>query len=107
MGTLVNQNMTIHKVGLGPVWEHLYAAQPVDAPIKVTEIIPEIHIPKPLMKISRDLKIKHVDILKIDIEGSEYSAIPQFLKEPGFKKLGVSMIATELHYFGEVRLVLM
>ena len=54
------------------------------------------------MKITRELRVRHIDILKIDIEGSEYSAIPTFLKDPGFRKLGVSILVVELHYFGEV-----
>ena len=38
MEKLVNPNMTVHAMGLGPVWEHLYASQALDAPIKVKQL---------------------------------------------------------------------
>jgi hypothetical protein len=36
--------------------------------------------------------------MKINIEGSEFSAIPQFLEDYMFKKLGVKQIMAEFHY---------
>jgi hypothetical protein len=51
-----------------------------------------------LVEIAKTLNHSTIDILKIDIEGSEWASVPHFLKEEGFVDLRVSQIMIELHY---------
>jgi len=51
-----------------------------------------------LLDIAKALNHTTVDILKIDIEGSEWYSVPYFLKQKEFENLGVSQIMIEFHY---------
>lgn len=42
---------------------------------------------------------KYVDIMKIDVEGSELTVLQEFLNDIRFRKLGVSIIIVEFHFF--------
>jgi len=41
----------------------------------------------------------YIDFLKIDIEGNEYSALPDVIPSARFQSLEVSQILMEVHYF--------
>ena len=41
----------------------------------------ETHLVKTLKSIMKEKKIKHIDLLKLDIEGEEYKVIPNMFKD--------------------------
>ena len=49
---------------------------------------------KSLVSIMKELKIEHIDILKMDIEGSEFAVIPSILKA----NLLIDQICVEIHH---------
>jgi len=82
----VEKGMCYFKVGLGPTpdgWE--------------VEINRVMYPTLSLMEIAKALNHSTIDILKMDIEGSEFSVIPYFLKEEGFDQLQISQIMVEIH----------
>jgi hypothetical protein len=85
--------MQIFDIGIGPIWEPLYGKQGTGTLLGKT---------KTLFEIVTELETTHIDFLKIDVEGNEFSAIPEFIKDPRFPSLKVSQILVELHFFGKL-----
>ena len=77
-------------MGLGPASGPYYTGFPV----------------KPLKELVEEHNINTINILKIDIEGSEYTALQEFIDKQWFKDLNVQQIIIEIHYFvqwGQIR----
>jgi len=86
----LRSNMSLYEIGLAPVWPFLYGPKGA-TPIKGTM--------RTFWEIVDELEHKYIDFLKIDIEGNEYSALPDLLPSERFQNLGVSQILIEVHYF--------
>lgn len=50
-----------------------------------------------LLDVVRALNDSQIDILKVDIEGSEWGALPWALEQPEFSNLGIAIITVEMH----------
>jgi hypothetical protein len=83
-----------HALGLGPVssapgkeWSLTIEGQPCAA--------------KSFADIAKSLGHTHVDILKIDVEGGEFGAMPQMLAEKSLAALQVQQILIEFHLWSD------
>jgi len=89
-----------HPIGLGPAPSsgHQLAVQgAADGTRRL--VLGGVSVPSlDLMQIAGSLRHERVDLLKIDIEGSEWTAVPFFLEQPGFAQLRVAQILVELHF---------
>jgi len=85
--------MTYHAVGLGPTTLDPSASDPYA--LRMGEVTVRT---RSLSSIAGELGDSHVDLLKIDIEGGEWSALPQLLNDPGFERLGVQQMQIEFHW---------
>ena len=93
MNSQLKESMYYHSVGLGPTSSDPGAKDPYEL------IIDGVKVPaKSLADIAEDLHADTVDVLKLDIEGSELSAIPQFIKDGSIARLGVRQLLVEIHY---------
>jgi FkbM family methyltransferase len=92
-------SMTFHPWGLGPV---------NDSPERAMELILEDSRceTKKLDEIARQLGHERVDVLKIDIEGGEWSAFDDILARDLLRKLHVAQLQVEFHiyWFGEAKI---
>lgn len=86
-------NMYYHAVGLGPTGTDDSGKDSYDL------VIEGVSVPaRSLAEISSGLGTAKVDILKLDIEGSELTSMPQFIRDGTLDKLGVQQILVEFHF---------
>ncbi len=85
-------SITYHPIGLGPVaddpahaWDLVIDQQPCEV--------------KSLADLARSLGHTHVDILKIDIEGGEYTSLREMLASGTLHALGVRQLLVEFHFW--------
>lgn len=88
--TLGKGKLTYHRWALGPVSDDPAQAMHLVLDGKTSDV-------KTLADIAKLLGHKKIDILKIDIEGGELSAIPEMLKRGTLKELGIKQLLIELH----------
>jgi FkbM family methyltransferase len=83
-----------HAVGLGPVSTE--KGHEFDLVIKGKKC--EV---RPLMELARSFHHSRVDILKIDIEGGEFSALREILSSGTLSALDIKMILVEFHFWNQ------
>jgi FkbM family methyltransferase len=83
--------VTYHPIGLGPTSDDPAFAHDLVIGNKRCEV-------KSLGDLAKSLGHSHVDILKIDIEGGEYTALRQMLASGTLHRLGVRQLLIEFHF---------
>lgn len=83
-------SVTFHPVGLGPV------AREADLSMKL-EIDGTPVAVRTLDDLTKSLGHSHVDLLKLDIEGSEWATFDDLFEKDLLAKLGVKVLLAELH----------
>ena len=83
--------VTYHPIGLGPVSSDPAHAWDLVIGEKKCEV-------KSLADLAKTLGHTHVDILKIDIEGGEFSSLRQMLDTDTLRSLGVRQLLVEFHF---------
>lgn len=83
--------VTYHPIGLGPTSDDPASAYDLVIGNKKCEV-------KSLGDLAKSLGHSHVDILKIDIEGGEYTALRQMLAAGTLHSLGVRQLLIEFHF---------
>jgi len=86
----LRENMSLYQVGLAPLWQFLYGPNGATPMKGATETF---------FGILDQLEHTYIDFLKIDVEGNEYSALPDVISSERFQSLNVSQILIEVHYF--------
>ena len=85
--------MHYHAIGLGPTTTDPNAADPYEL------VISKQKVPtKSLAALASEAGTERVDLLKIDIEGSEWGAIPQLVTEGTLDRLGTMQVLVEFHW---------
>jgi hypothetical protein len=84
-------SITYHPIGLGPTSDDAAHAWDLEIDQKKCEV-------KSLGDLAKSLGHSHVDILKIDIEGGEYTSLRQMLASGTLHSLGVQQLLIEFHF---------
>ncbi len=93
MSPQLEPGMYYHAVGLGPTGKDDSGNDTYDL------VIDGVSVPaRTLAEISSGLGVAGADILKLDIEGSELTSIPQFLRDGTLDKLDIGQILVEIHF---------
>lgn len=83
-------SVTFHPVGLGPVSREAGTAMKLEIDGKPVEV-------RTLDDLAKSLGHSHVDLLKMDIEGSEWGAFADLFGKDLLARLGVKVLLAELH----------
>jgi FkbM family methyltransferase len=96
--TLGKGTLTFHPIGLGPV---------SDDPARATDLVLEkVHCKvQTLSQLTNRLGHTRIDLLKMDIEGSEWSVLDDIFAQGLLKKLDVHQLQIEFHIYDAGTLV--
>ncbi|HEY3445958.1 MAG TPA: FkbM family methyltransferase [Myxococcales bacterium] len=83
-------SVTFHGIGLGPVSRETDKAMKLEIDGQKAEV-------RTLDELAKALGHSHVDLLKMDIEGSEWATFDDLFKKDLLAKLGIKVLLAELH----------